>query len=212
MAKSSQRSPDAAPWPNPPDRASRVISTLREEFAGLHPRLLLARLLCAILPNMVGNRLRAYFLRAVGFQIGHGCMMYAMPRIAGDGPIQQRLKIGQHCQFNVGCLFDLADSITIGDGVGVGHEVLFLTASHVIGSRDRRAGAINHCANHHWRWRLDRLTLRDLARCDGRCGFGSQRGFNRLERCTPSDPNQRHENGLAGSLGLITYWPFADLR
>lgn len=142
MAESSQRSPDAPPWPNSAHRVSRLISTLREEFAGLHPRLLLARLLCAGLPNMVGNRLRAYFLRAVGFQIGRGCMMYAMPRITGDGPIRQRLKIGQHCQFNVGCLFDLADSITIGDGVGVGHEVLFLTASHVIGSRDRRAGAL----------------------------------------------------------------------
>ena len=66
--------------------------------------------------------------------------MYAMPRITGGGPIHQRLKIGQHCLFNVGCLLDLADSITIGDRVGVGHEVLFLTASHEIGPKEQRAG------------------------------------------------------------------------
>jgi maltose O-acetyltransferase len=142
MAESSQHSPDASSLPSSADGASRVISTLGEEFAALRPRLLLARLLCAVLPDMVGNRLRVYALRAAGFQIGHGCMMYAMPRITGGGPIRQRLKIGQHCLFNVGCLLDLADSITIGDRVGVGHEVLFLTASHEIGSREQRAGAI----------------------------------------------------------------------
>ena len=141
MAESSQHSPDAPPLLSSADGASRVISTLGEEFAGLRPRLLLARLLCAILPDMIGNRLRVYALRAAGFQIGHGCLMYAMPRITGGGPIRQRLKIGQHCLFNVGCLLDLADSITIGDRVGVGHEVLFLTASHEIGPREQRAGA-----------------------------------------------------------------------
>jgi maltose O-acetyltransferase len=133
MAESSQRSPSAPPWPSSADGASRIISTFGEELTGLHPRLLLARLLCAILPDMVGNRLRVYALRAVGFQIGHGCMMYA---------IRQRLKIGQHCQFNVGCLLDLADSITIGDRVGVGHDVLFLTASHEIGPKEQRAGLL----------------------------------------------------------------------
>jgi maltose O-acetyltransferase len=142
MADSSQHSPDAPPWPSSADGVSRVISAFGEEFAGLHPRLLLARLLCAILPDMVGNRLRVYALRAAGFQIGHGCMMYAMPRITGGGPIRQRLKIGQHCQFNVGCLLDLADSITIGDRVGVGHDVLFLTASHEIGPKEQRAGLL----------------------------------------------------------------------
>ena len=141
MAKFLQHSPDASPMPNTANGASRVIRLLREEFAAVRPRLLLARLVCSILPDMVGNRLRVYALRAAGFQIGHGCMMYAMPRITGGGPIRQRLKIGRYCLFNVGCLFDLGDSITIGDRVGVGYDVLFLTASHDIGPREQRAGA-----------------------------------------------------------------------
>lgn len=139
MAESSQ---PRARRPRSDNRASRLITAIREEFAGLHPRLLLARLICAILPNTIGNRLRVYALRAVGFNIGPGCMMYDMPRMTGSGPLQRQLKIGGYCYFNVGCLFDLSDSITIGHAVGIGHEVLFLTASHMIGSNDRRAGTL----------------------------------------------------------------------
>lgn len=142
MVEPSQQSPNTTSMNCSTGWASRIVRVLGEEFSALRPRLLLARLVCAFLPDMVGNRLRCYALRAAGFQIKSGCLMYAMPRITGGGPIHQRLKIGQDCLFNIGCLLDLADSITIGDRVGVGHEVLFLTATHEIGPKEQRAGAL----------------------------------------------------------------------
>jgi acetyltransferase-like isoleucine patch superfamily enzyme len=51
------------------------------------------------------------------------------------------LTVGAHSFVNYGCFFDLADSTTIGSHVAIGYECMFVTASHKVGSPDRRAGA-----------------------------------------------------------------------
>lgn len=121
---------------------AKLLRVAREEFSGLHPRLLLAQMLCAALPIHVGSRLRAYALRAAGFQIGRGCVVWGMPRITGEHGLYSRLAIGHGCLINVGCFFDLGAPITLGDRVGIGHEVMILTTSHAIGPMEFRTGAV----------------------------------------------------------------------
>jgi maltose O-acetyltransferase len=120
----------------------KLTHVIREELSGLHPRLLLAQLLLAPLPIHVGSRLRVHILRLVGFQIGHGCVMWGTPTIAGGGNLHRKLTIGQGCWFNVGCFFDVGAPITIGDHVAFGHQVVVLTSSHDVGPHDQRAAAL----------------------------------------------------------------------
>jgi maltose O-acetyltransferase len=114
------------------------------EFNGLRVRLVLARLLCAVLPVYTGNRLRAGVLRAAGFTIGPGTFFGDMPGIIGTGDIYTRFSIGGSCWINVGCLFDLSSSITIGDHVALGPQVTVLTSTHVLGSSVRRTGPLQN--------------------------------------------------------------------
>ncbi len=121
----------------------KLVQLLREETEGLHWRLLFAQMLLAPLPLHVGNRVRAYGLRLAGFDIGHGTVIWETPRITGAGDLYARLHIGKFCWINVGTFFNLGGKITIGDRVGIGHEVMFLTDTHAIGGAERRAGAVH---------------------------------------------------------------------
>lgn len=121
-------------------RPNKLLRVLREELHGLHPRLLLIQILCALLPIHVGSRLRVYALRAAGFRLGHGCVIWGMPTITGEGALHTRLTIGRRCLINIECLFDVGETITIGDGVAIGHQVMILTTSHKIATSEFRAG------------------------------------------------------------------------
>lgn len=112
---------------------------LRAEFAGLHPRLTLARMLLGLLPIHVGGRVRSSVLRLIGFRIGRGTIMAATPTITGDGDMYDKMVVGSDCWINIGCVFDLAAEIRIGSHVSIGHEVLVLTRSHDIGPSSHRA-------------------------------------------------------------------------
>jgi maltose O-acetyltransferase len=118
---------------------SKIRQLLREEFAGIHLRLLMARILLAPLPIHVGGRLRAMILRLIGFQIGRGTIMAGMPTITLDGNTYKKLVIGEGCWINIGCLFDLGAEIRIGNKVAIGHGVLVLTRSHEVGTSRQRA-------------------------------------------------------------------------
>jgi maltose O-acetyltransferase len=87
--------------------------------------------------DVVGRRVRALLLRQLGVRIGSGSV------IDGGGYIYGRnLVIGRHCFVNRRCYFDLTADVTLGDAVEVGHGVTFITASHAIGPRRRRAGPV----------------------------------------------------------------------
>jgi maltose O-acetyltransferase len=120
----------------------KVFQVVREELGGFHLRLWLAQALLAPLPIHFGSRLRVYILRAAGFNIGQGTVMWGTPTITGVDNLQAKLSIGQRCVLNVDCLLDLGAPITIGDQVAIGHQVMFLTTSHMIGRRSYRAGKL----------------------------------------------------------------------
>lgn len=120
----------------------QVWQALHDETAEFHLRLQLAQMAMALLPPHVGNRLRVYLLRLIGFQIGRGTVMWGAPTITGGGDLYARLSIGEACWFNVGCFLNLGADIVIGHQVAVGHQVMFLTDTHAIGSPLRRAGEL----------------------------------------------------------------------
>jgi maltose O-acetyltransferase len=121
----------------------RLWHRLSDDLTPIEPRLWAALALGAPLPPLVGSRLRSYLLRMAGFSIGRGTLLYGMPSLLGGAGKARRLRIGRQCLLNVGCVIDLAEAVTIGDRVGVGPQVLFLTASHEIGPAAKRAGALN---------------------------------------------------------------------
>jgi len=121
---------------------SKLAHIIGEELAGLHLRLLLARLVLWPLPLHVGSRLRVRILRLAGFRIGPGTVMWGAPTLTGGGDLCRRLRIGRECWFNAGCFLNAGADILIGDRVAVGHQVLILTETHGLGDGARRAGPL----------------------------------------------------------------------
>lgn len=118
---------------------AKLRQVLRQELAGLHPRLQLARLLLWPLPPNTGSRLRRTVLAGIGFDIGQGTTFLGMPTITGDKKLLHYLSIGRQCRVGTGCYFELGAPIRIGDGVVLEHQVLLMTTSHEIGLSVRRA-------------------------------------------------------------------------
>ncbi|MGD9667563.1 MAG: DapH/DapD/GlmU-related protein [Hyphomicrobiaceae bacterium] len=126
----------------PTMRQNQLMASIAREFYGFHPRLLAINLLLAPLPPFVGGGLRRIGLRSAGFDIGRGTLFYGTPTIIGSGKLSDRLRIGERCLFNIGCILDLADKITIGDRASIGHQTLIITGSHKIGSSACRCGEL----------------------------------------------------------------------
>jgi maltose O-acetyltransferase len=121
-------------------RSKKFLRNTQAELSVIHPRLWLLQILMAPLPLYFGSRFRARLLASMGFDIGSGTVFWGKPTITGTGNIYPRLHIGRDCWINAECFLDLGSSIFIGDRVSVGHQVIFLTSSHQLGTADRRAG------------------------------------------------------------------------
>jgi maltose O-acetyltransferase len=116
----------------------RAVEVLQHQLGGVRVRHVLARLLVLPLPILAGSRVRAFALRLAGFRVGRGVVLADMPRIFGEGRIETRLTIGDHCFLNVGTTIELGDRISIGRWVTFGPEVMLLTTTHEIGGPDHR--------------------------------------------------------------------------
>ncbi|WP_129628136.1 acyltransferase [Candidatus Oscillochloris fontis] len=123
-----------------PSWAQRMAHYLHDQFSQIQPRVILARMVLAPIPRFTFGQVRAAVLRGLGFKIGHTAGFYGMPRIYGRGKITQRLTIGEHSWININCHLDLSQSITIGNGVGIGPEVMIMTGTHAVGPETGRAG------------------------------------------------------------------------
>jgi maltose O-acetyltransferase len=120
----------------------RIANAIKVDLNELRPRWLLVQLAMKPFPRNVGTWLSPRLMRAVGFEIGEETLFSALPTITGGRDMVMRLQIGRYCYINAGCTFDARDTITIGDDVSIGHEVMILTATHDTSHPEKRGGDI----------------------------------------------------------------------
>ncbi len=120
-------------------RAGEVILG---EVRHLQPRVLLVQLLVGVLPRLSFARFRAAVYRLTGASIGTGTLIMGRIELSGEAGAARLLRVGARCFINSPCFFDLNASITLGDDVSLGHHVVLVTSSHLIGAPDRRAGLL----------------------------------------------------------------------
>ncbi|HEY4106949.1 MAG TPA: DapH/DapD/GlmU-related protein [Polyangiaceae bacterium] len=120
----------------------KIVSLLREDTDGIHPRLIVANAASNILPRHHARALRARLFGLVGFQIGAGARFDGTPRINGGADLAQNLRIGSDASIGADCVLDLGEKITIGDRVTLGPGVMILTSTHELDIREHRAGPV----------------------------------------------------------------------
>lgn len=131
---------DAPPRSNPLSKLQRTVAYVRDQISQVHPTLIVARILLLPLPRFTFGQVRAAVLRSIGFKIGSKSGFYDMPKIFGRGAFQKQLQVGRACWINIGCHFDLSAPIVIGNGVGIGPEVMLMTGTHEMGPENNRTG------------------------------------------------------------------------
>ena len=119
---------------------SKVAFVIWNEIGNLQLRLRLVNFILLFCPNLTFGRLRTAVYRLCGVRIGPGTSIIGNLSLAGSGPISRRLRVGKACCLNAPLHLDLNAEITIGDGVAIGHHVVFLTSEHEIGSPSYRCG------------------------------------------------------------------------
>lgn len=139
--------PQLSPW-------QKILKLLREDTSGLHPRLMAVNLAVRLLPWRTAPLARARLFALAGFRIGEGTTLMSLPKISGGPTLYQNLRIGSDCWIDADCVFDLAERITIGNGVILDLGVMLLTSTHELDIREHRAGAIQ----------LNPVTIGDRAR------------------------------------------------
>lgn len=80
--------------------------------------------------NLVPNPLRKFYLRMFGVKIGRGSCVHRGCRFFHVG----KLIIGENSVVNFGCYLDNRRGITIGNNVGLAHNVKVYTLGHNIDS------------------------------------------------------------------------------
>ena len=119
-----------------------IARTTWRKLGGMSPRLWLALAFAGLFPPYTATAMRVRLLRAGGLRIGERTGIGGRVWIAGGPRPANRLQIGADCFLNDGCRFDVSAPVTIGDHVFFGHEAAVLTATHELGDRGRRAGAV----------------------------------------------------------------------
>jgi maltose O-acetyltransferase len=120
----------------------KLVEVVRAELQGVHPRLHALHALEALLPRRNAGAARARLYARSGFRIGEGSELAGRPRITGPGHLFSNLTLGRDCFVGVDCVFDLEESITVGDSVTLSPGTMVLTSTHELGPKERRAGPV----------------------------------------------------------------------
>jgi acetyltransferase-like isoleucine patch superfamily enzyme len=123
---------------------SSLRRTVLDDIRGLTNAARMNRIATWLIPQHCAPRTRAELLRRTGWRIGEGAMFMGVPTIVGTGRPLKRLRVGRRVFVNVGGYWELNDCIEIDDGVSIGHEVMLLTTTHVLGDGLARAGELRH--------------------------------------------------------------------
>jgi maltose O-acetyltransferase len=116
----------------------RAMWAAEEELGDRNPRLWLVLTFIGWLPPYTFSRLRMRLLRLIGVPMGAETIVCGRISIAGARHAQRSLHVGSECMINEGCRFETGATITIGDRVYFGHDVVVLTTTHEIGPHEQR--------------------------------------------------------------------------
>src|SRR5262245_31019890 len=107
----------------------RVLRAAQSEVGQLAtaPLQVLAQLAAGPLPQLAFNRTRTALLRAGGLKIGKGSQIMGPVVITGGGIWSELFEIGSQTYVTGPLRVDLAERVTIGDRVNIGHSVTLLT-------------------------------------------------------------------------------------
>jgi maltose O-acetyltransferase len=86
--------------------------------------------------DWVGRKIRVAVLSASGAKLARGTTVHGGTRLT----VPWNLQTGRDCFINNSCYFDLNASISLGDGVVIGHGTTLVTSQHEIGPSTCRAG------------------------------------------------------------------------
>jgi maltose O-acetyltransferase len=120
----------------------RAWSALQTEIIGIHPRLHAYNLASTLLPPRAPGELRARLLRLAGFRVGTRTTINGALKITGTRSMLVRLSIGDDCWLGADAIFDLSESITLGDRVTIEPGVMLLTSTHELDFPQHRAGKL----------------------------------------------------------------------
>jgi acetyltransferase-like isoleucine patch superfamily enzyme len=120
----------------------RIMHAARSEvrFLVAEPRQALMQFVAAPLPQLSFNRTRTALLRAGGMRIGKASQIMGPVVITGPGRWRELLEVGEHAYITGPLRIDLAQKVTIGDRVHIGHACTLLTIDHRIGPPEQRCG------------------------------------------------------------------------
>jgi acetyltransferase-like isoleucine patch superfamily enzyme len=122
--------PSLAPTPGP-QKLGRARLARDRYLIWTH----LVNLVCRALGNdRLSWRLRRWVLTRYGWRLGAGTQIDGLRYAYGT------VQMGTGCYVNRECYFEGEAPITIGDQVGIGPNVTFLTVGHRIGPPTRRTG------------------------------------------------------------------------
>ncbi|HQY16708.1 MAG TPA: acyltransferase [Ilumatobacteraceae bacterium] len=137
-----QRTADVSGTPTDASTVLGIVAQrLHSELHNINWRTSLFVALANCVPAPAGIRLRTQLLRAAGMRMGPGSAVGGRLRLVGEGRARaSRVTMGRNCWINDSCSIDASDTITMGDGVAFGHEVMLITSTHEIGPHQYRAG------------------------------------------------------------------------
>jgi len=122
------------------ERLQRKTVRLAAEVERTLTRARLVQGVAATLPQFCFNELRTALWRAAGFKIGEGSLVMGDLHMAGLGDWPSLFSVGEYSYITGPLRMDLGGSVSLGNGVNIGHDCIFLTVNHQIGPRWRRAG------------------------------------------------------------------------
>lgn len=129
----------------PADAARHVLARFGHYAAlwrhGIHFRLFLANLVCAMFPNVVSGAIRGRLYRLCGFDIRAGAFIMGKLHLTSTAPgFYEKLSIGEGVTIADNVTINLDEKVTIGRNVAIAPRVLIYTGSHTIGPGSSRCG------------------------------------------------------------------------
>lgn len=113
-----------------------MVEKIKRQLISIYIRILNNIQKYLLFDDIFSIAIRMFILRLMGVNLGKGAKVLADCDILGG----KRLTLGDGVCLNRCCYVDLCGYVTLEDGVGIGHGVTFITASHIMGPTYNRSG------------------------------------------------------------------------